>query len=167
LFQVNRWPACSYFVLMESSRRFQPALDPDRGEFRMLDRPRRQRRGVGMAVLPRRFTAPQRRRQQAHLGGSAPDRQGLPFSRIPEFIIQRRSFLSGWRADHAGVRTFPYPIVALGNAHIRAHWLEISQYQTFPSIPFDGASPLSQVPGRPRLKALRARRTSISSSRTP
>ena len=48
-----------------------------------------------MAVLPRRFTALQRRRQQAHFGGSASDRQGhQPHSRIhdaaPRFLSARR-----------------------------------------------------------------------------
>jgi hypothetical protein len=49
----------------------------------MLGCPGRQRRDGGVAVLPRGFTVLQRRRQQAYIGGSAPDRKGdCPHSRI-------------------------------------------------------------------------------------
>jgi hypothetical protein len=121
---------------------FQAALDPDPGEFRALLCPGCQRRDGGLAVLPRRFTALQLRRQQAHIGGSAPDRKGQPHSRIHDAAsgICPRGGGPRWRADR------PYH-VALEDTYIRAHWDEIYALCKINSLPFNSTGEVIQNDG--------------------
>ena len=68
LFQVDRRQSMFLFCSYGVKPPFQAALDADPGKFRVLRGEGRQRRDLGVALLPRRRAALQFRRWQAFVG---------------------------------------------------------------------------------------------------
>src|SRR6185437_6465550 len=111
----------SYFVLMESSRRFKPpwTLVRENSECYVV----RDANGVALAWLYCRDDAQRYSVGVGKLSSDEARRIGKAIARIPEFMMPRQGFYRRgggprWRADR------PYH-VALEDRYIREHWDEI------------------------------------------
>ncbi|TKW73760.1 MAG: hypothetical protein DI543_25995, partial [Bradyrhizobium icense] len=112
---------CSYFVLMESSRRFKPpwTLIRENSECYVV----KDANGVTLAWLYCRDDAQRYSFGVSKLSADEARRIGKAIARIPEFMMPRQGFYPRgggprWREDR------PYH-VALEDRYIREHWDEI------------------------------------------
>jgi hypothetical protein len=143
LFQLTVDGVCSYFVLMESSRRFKPpwTLVRENSECYLV----KDANGVTLAWLYCRDDAQRYSFGVSKLSSDEARRIGKAIARIPEFMMQRQGFYSRggglrWRADR------PYH-VALEDRYIREHWDEIDALCRLNSLPFNATGEVIQSDG--------------------
>jgi hypothetical protein len=143
LFQLTADSVCSYFVLMESSRRFKPpwTLVRENSECYVA----RDANGVTLAWLYCRDDAQRYSFGVSKLSSDEARRIGKAIARIPEFLMPRQGFYPRgggprWRADR------PYH-VALEDRYIREHWDEIYALCRLNSLPFNGTGEVIQNDG--------------------
>jgi hypothetical protein len=133
LFQVDRLGRCSYFVLVESSRRFKPrwTLIRENSERYVVQ----DANGVTVAWLFCREDSQRYSVGAGRLTSEEARRIGKAIARIPDFLMPRQGFYPRgggprWRPDR------PYH-VALEDTYIRAHWDEIYTLCQVNSLPFN------------------------------
>jgi len=143
LFQLTVDGVCSYFVLMESSRRFKPpwTLVRENSECYVV----KDANGVTLAWLYCRDDAQRYSFGVSKLSSDEARRIGKAIARIPEFLMPRQGFYPRgggprWRADR------PYH-VALEDRYIREHWDEIYALCRLNSLPFNGTGEVIQNDG--------------------
>ncbi|WP_308284892.1 hypothetical protein [Bradyrhizobium ivorense] len=135
--------SCSYFVLMESSRRFKPpwTLVRENSECYVV----RDANGVTLAWLYCRDDAQRYSFGVGKLSSDEARRIGKAIARIPEFLMPRQGFYPRgggprWRADR------PYH-VALEDRYIREHWDEIDAVCKLNSLPCNATGEAIQNEG--------------------
>src|SRR5262245_16208485 len=134
---------CSYFVLMESSRRFKPpwTLVRENSECYVV----KDANGVTLAWLYCRDDAQRYSFGVSKLSSDEARRIGQAIARIPEFMMPRQGFYPRgggprWRAER------PYH-VALEDRYIREHWDEIYALCRLNSLPFNATGEVIQNDG--------------------